>query len=272
MTNLSLIDHVRTQSPLVHNITNVVVTNFVANGLLALGASPVMAYAKEEVADMVQIAQALVLNIGTLNETEVEAMLIAGKAANKRGIPVILDPVGAGATPYRTQTAQKLLREIDITILRGNAGEIANCIGANWQTRGVDTGTGEGSLAELAQTAAKQLGLTVVLTGKDDYITDGTDTIIVSNGHALLTKVTGTGCLFSSVVGAFAAVEKNTLEAAVAASAFYGVVAERAIAECGDDLVGQFQVELLNQLMLTRGTDVERHANISPIGEPHVHL
>jgi hydroxyethylthiazole kinase len=253
---LTLIDRVREKSPLVHNMTNVVVTNFVANGLLALGASPVMAYAKEEVADMVSIANSLVLNIGTLREPEVEAMIIAGKAANEKGVPVVLDPVGAGATPYRTITVKRLLSEVNISILRGNAAEVANVIGEEWQTRGVDAGTGEGNITDLTRLAAQKLHMTVVVTGKDDVVSNGEDSIIISNGHPLLTKVTGTGCLFSSVVGAFASVETNCLLAAAGASAFYGAVAERAISATGDQHVGTFQMEFLNQLMLTSSSDV----------------
>lgn len=253
---LTLIDRVREQSPLVHNMTNVVVTNFVANGLLALGASPVMAYAKEEVADMVSIANSLVLNIGTLREPEVEAMIIAGKAANEKGVPVVLDPVGAGATPYRTNTVKRLLSEVNISILRGNAAEVANVIGEEWQTRGVDVGTGEGNIADLARIAAQKLHMTVVVTGKDDVVSNGEESIIISNGHPLLAKVTGTGCLFSSVVGAFVSVESNHLLAAAGASAFYGAVAERAVLATGDHHVGTFQMEFLNQLMLTSSSDV----------------
>ncbi|MCM3601350.1 hydroxyethylthiazole kinase [Robertmurraya korlensis] len=253
---LTLIDRVREQSPLVHNMTNVVVTNFVANGLLALGASPVMAYAKEEVADMVSIANSLVLNIGTLREPEVEAMITAGKAANVKGVPVVLDPVGAGATPYRTNTVNRLLTEVNISILRGNAAEVANVIGEEWQTRGVDAGTGEGNIEDLARIAAQKLHMTVVVTGKDDVVSNGEESIIISNGHPLLTKVTGTGCLFSSVVGAFASVEANYLLASAGASAFYGAVAERAILTTGDQQVGTFQMEFLNQLMLTSSSDV----------------
>lgn len=260
---LTLIDRVREQSPLVHNMTNVVVTNFVANGLLALGTSPVMAYAKEEVADMVSIANSLVLNIGTLREPEVEAMIIAGKAANEKGVPVVLDPVGAGATPYRTNTVKRLLSEVNISILRGNAAEVANVIGEEWQTRGVDAGTGEGNITDLARMAAQKLHMTVVITGKDDVVSNGEESIIISNGHPLLTKVTGTGCLFSSVVGAFASVEPNYLLAAAGASAFYGAVAERAILVTGEQLVGTFQMEFLNQLLLTSSSDVVDLAKVS---------
>lgn len=244
----ALLQKVREANPLVHNITNVVVTNYTANGLLALGASPVMAYAKEEVADMARIAGALVLNIGTLNETEVEAMILAGKSANKHGVPVVLDPVGAGATPYRTETAKRILREVNVSIVRGNAAEIANVTGENWTIKGVDAGAGSGNVTALAQTAARSLKTTVVITGKDDVVTDGKTAYVVHNGHPLLTKVTGTGCLLTAVIGAFAAVEKNPLIASAAALVSYGVAAEVAASRKAEEGPGSFQIELLNQL------------------------
>ncbi|MFP3324828.1 hydroxyethylthiazole kinase, partial [Planococcus sp. SIMBA_160] len=135
----NLLEKVRANNPLVHNITNQVVTNFTANGLLALGASPVMANAKEEVAEMAQLADALVLNIGTLTKDTVEAMVIAGQAANEKGVPVLLDPVGVGATTFRTRTAKQLLQQVKISVVRGNAAEIAHLLGVDgWQSKGVD--------------------------------------------------------------------------------------------------------------------------------------
>jgi hydroxyethylthiazole kinase len=259
------LEKVREANPLVHNITNVVVTNFTANGLLALGASPVMAYAKEEVADMARIAGALVLNIGTLNEAEVEAMLIAGRSANQHGVPVIFDPVGAGATAYRTKTAQTILREVRVSVIRGNAAEIAHVIGENWAIKGVDAGEGSGDAVSLAQSAAKLLGTTVVITGKEDVITDGRTTYLIRNGHPILTKVTGTGCLLTSVLGAFAAVEKDVLLAGASALVSYGVAAELAAAGRGAEGPGRFQIEFLNQLARITADDVHRYGAIDRV-------
>ena len=250
---IETLHRVRANNPLVHNMTNVVVTNFTANGLLALGASPVMAYAKEEVGDMARIAGAVVLNMGTLNETEVEAMLLAGRAANECGVPVLFDPVGAGATPYRTETAQKIVREIKVSIIRGNAAELANVIGENWNIKGVDSGEGNVDVRFLAQKAAKQLGTVVVITGKEDVITDGQTAYVVKNGHAMQTKVTGAGCLLTSVIGAFAAVEKDLLLASASALVSYGVAAEIAAKNKGDEGPGSFQMEFLNQLHKVNG-------------------
>ncbi|AIM14993.1 hydroxyethylthiazole kinase [Neobacillus sedimentimangrovi] len=241
---------VREVNPLVHNITNVVVTNFTANGLLALGASPVMAYAAEEVKEMAQLASSLVLNIGTLNPQTVESMILAGKAANEKETPVLFDPVGAGATQYRTETARKIMNEVKVSIVRGNAAEIANVVGENWKIKGVDAGEANGDVVNLAIKAAQKLNCVVVITGKDDVITDGTTTYLVSNGHPLLTKVTGAGCLLTSVIAAFAGVEKDLLRASTAALTFYGIAAEKAAKKTAEQGSGSFQIELLNQLAM----------------------
>ncbi|GAB7389366.1 hydroxyethylthiazole kinase [Bacillaceae bacterium] len=257
------LEKVRRINPLVHNITNVVVTNFTANGLLALGASPVMAYAKQEVAAMAKIAGALVLNIGTLHEEEVEAMLIAGKAANEQGVPVLLDPVGAGATAYRTETARKLLREIRISVVRGNAAEIANVIGETRAIKGVDAGEDKGDVVSLAKKAAQRLHCVIALTGKDDVITDGARTYLVHNGHPLLTKVTGAGCLLTSVIGAFAAVEEDKLFATLAAVSVYGIAAQFAAERTGENNPGSFQSEFLNQLANVAAPEIEKYAAVT---------
>lgn len=261
----ALIKKVRDVNPLIHNITNIVVANFSANGLLALGASPVMADAVEEVGDMAKIANAVVLNMGTLNRETVEAMVIAGKSANKHDIPVVFDPVGVGATPFRTQVAQKLIQEIKLAVIRGNAAEIANLIGEQWDIKGVDAGRSNGNIMELATLAAKRLDTVVVVTGKDDIISDGTTTYVTHNGHPILTKVTGTGCLLSAVVGAFAAVEKNWLEAAAAALVFYGVAAEIAANKTDEKGPGSFQIEFLNQLSLVSSSEIDLYGSFKQL-------
>jgi hydroxyethylthiazole kinase len=264
-----LLQEVRGKNPLVYNITNVVVTNFTANGLLALGASPVMAYAKEEAADMAKIAGVLVLNIGTLTQYEVEVMLAAGKSANEHGVPVILDPVGAGATPYRTDTARKLLAELNVSIIRGNAGEIANVIGENWEVKGVDTGEGAGDIVDLAEKASRQLDCLVVITGKEDAVSNGEETFLIQNGHPILTKVTGTGCLLTSVIGAFAAITADLMAAAVSALAYYGVAAEKAAHRSAHLGPGSFQMEFLNELAKTDAADVTSNGKVFAAKERH---
>lgn len=237
---------VQQERPLVHHITNLVVTNLTANVTLAVGASPVMAYAREEVADMVRLAQALVLNMGTLTEEVVEAMLVAGRAANEHGIPIIFDPVGAGATPYRTATAQKIARELRIDVLRGNASEIACLAGFGGHTRGVDAADSPAQAAELTRQAALNLGTVVVVTGATDYISDGRRLLAVDNGHPLLTRVTGTGCSATSVIAAFRAVEAEGVVASAAALAYFGLAAEKA-ADVSQG-PGSFAVALLDAL------------------------
>lgn len=248
---MSYLSKVRESNPLVHNITNIVVANFSANGLLALGASPFMADAHEEVVDIAAFSAAVVLNIGTLNDYAIQSMVLAGQSANKHGVPLVLDPVGAGATSYRTAVTQKLVNEMRITALRGNVAEVANVIGESWSIKGVDAGEGDGDVVVLAETAARKLGCVVIITGKDDVITNGDHTYIASNGHPMLTKVTGTGCLLSAVVGAFLAVSEGaSLEASVEALSFYGVAAEIAAELTTGKGPGSFQIEFLNQLSL----------------------
>jgi hydroxyethylthiazole kinase len=252
----ALLQKVREIRPLVHNITNVVVTNFTANGLLALGASPVMAYAGEEVEEMAGAAGALVLNIGTLNRQEVEAMLLAGKAANRGGVPVIFDPVGAGATAYRKETTLRILREVKVDILRGNASEVAVAAGVCWGAKGVDAADGEGDPAQLAALAARQWDMVAVVTGKEDAVSDGRSVCTIRNGHEMLTRITGTGCLLSSVIGAFSAVERKPVQAAAAALVCYGVAAELAAAHAAKAGPGSFRMEFLNQLYSLTPEDV----------------
>ncbi|AGK55423.1 hydroxyethylthiazole kinase [Bacillus sp. 1NLA3E] len=262
---VELLEQVRKQNPLIHNITNVVVTNFTANGLLALGASPVMADSRKEVADMVKIAKALVINMGTLNERTVEAMHIAGKAANEQGIPVVLDPVGAGATPYRTETARKLIEDVNFSIIRGNAAEVANVAGENWIVKGVDAGNSQGNVTDLVVSTAKKLNTVVIATGKDDVVSDGETTYVIQNGHPILTRVTGTGCLLTSVIAAFAAVEKDLMVASVAALSFYGIAAEIAAEKTAHSGPGSFQIELLNQLYQASSSEIMEFSRFEKI-------
>lgn len=218
---------VRERKPLVHQITNYVVMNETANATLALGALPVMAHAREEVEEMVGLASALVLNIGTLSPHWVEAMLIAGAAANEAGVPVVLDPVGVGATTYRTETAKRILDEVDVAVLRGNAGEVATLVGVEAEVRGVESITAGDDAAAIARAAASTLGVVASVTGPVDHVSDGTRVAAVANGHPLLAAVTGTGCMSSTITGCFLAVEQP-FEAAVAALVAFGVAGEDA--------------------------------------------
>src|SRR3954468_12290844 len=196
----------RKARPLVHQITNYVVMNETANATLAIGALPVMAHAPQEVEEMAALAGALVINIGTLSEHWIEAMVLAGRAANGAGVPVVLDPVGAGATSYRTETAKLLLDELDVAVLRGNAAEIATLAGVEAEIRGVESIGAAGTGADLARAAARALGCVASVTGEVDHVSDGERVLAVSNGHALLGTVTGTGCMSTAITGCFLAV------------------------------------------------------------------
>jgi hydroxyethylthiazole kinase len=221
----------RARKPLVHNLTNYVVMNETANAILALGALPVMAHAREELEEMVGLAGALVLNIGTLDAAWVRAMLAAGRAANARGVPVVLDPVGAGATGYRTKTAKRLLDEVEVAVLRGNAGEIATLVGVEAEVRGVESIGGGGDPSELAREAARRLGVVASVTGAVDHVSDGERVAAVSNGHPLLAAVSGTGCMSTAITGCFLAAREDPFEAAAEALVAFGVAGEDAARE-----------------------------------------
>jgi hydroxyethylthiazole kinase len=237
---------IRERKPLVHQITNYVVMNETANATLALGALPVMAHALQEVEEMASVASALVLNIGTLSDDWVEAMLLAGRAANRAGAPVVLDPVGAGATTYRTETSRRLLGELNVAVVRGNSAEIATLTGRAAEIRGVEAVGGAGG-PELALEAARSLGCVAAVTGPVDHVSDGERTISVSNGHELLGTVTGTGCMSTAITGCFLAVRPgDPLEAAAEALVAFGVAGEEAAKKAKGP--GSFHVALYDAL------------------------
>ena len=244
---------VRERQPLVHNITNFVVMNYNANALLALGAAPVMAHAREEVVDMAGIAQALVLNIGTLEPDWIEAMRMALQKARARGIPVVLDPVGAGATPYRNQAVGELLAAGGPTVLRGNASEILNVAGVAAATRGVDSSAASDDAVQAARALASRLDAVICVSGATDHVLapDGRHARL-SNGHAWMTRVTGVGCSASALIGAFCAVQPDAFHATTAAMAYLGVVGEVAAEQVRAEGrgVGQLQIALLDGLQL----------------------
>jgi hydroxyethylthiazole kinase len=252
----------RERKPLVHQITNYVVMNETANATIALGALPVMANAREEVEEMVALAGALVLNIGTLSPPWVEAMLLAGKAANERDIPVVLDPVGAGATRYRTDTVKRILEEVEVAVLRGNQGEIATLVGVQAEVRGVESIEVGGEAAELARAAGRNLSLVASVTGPVDHVSDGDRVLSVSNGHQLLATVTGTGCMSSAITGCFLAAKPEApLEAAAEALAAFGVAAEDAAV--GARGPGSFHVALYDALAALEPDTLDERSKIS---------
>jgi hydroxyethylthiazole kinase len=251
---------VRDRKPLVHQITNYVVMNETANATLAIGALPVMAHAREEVAEMARLAGALVLNIGTLSPHWVEAMLAAGASANEAGVPVVLDPVGAGATSYRTETAKRILDEIDVAVLRGNAAEVATLVGVEAEVRGVESITAGGDAAEIARVAASTLGVVASVTGPVDHVSDGERAAAIANGDPLLASVTGTGCMSSAITGCFLAVDEP-FDAAVAALVAFGVAGEDAAREAKGP--GSFHVGLYDALAALDPESLDARARVT---------
>jgi hydroxyethylthiazole kinase len=236
----------RTRRPLIHHITNFVVMNSTANITLCAGALPVMAHARQEVEDMTASADALVLNLGTLWPEQVDAMLLAGGRANAKGIPIVLDPVGAGATPYRTESAHRLLSELRIAIVRGNAAEIAALTGIDAGIRGVEAVGTTADTDSIALAFAHRYDCVAAVTGPVDSVTDGQRLFRVRNGHPLMAKVTGTGCMATSVIAAFAAIEKDFALSAAAALACYGLAGEKAAQRAQGP--GTFQIHLFDVL------------------------
>lgn len=221
-----LLERVRKEKPVVHHLTNWVTIYDCAQIVKSLGASPVMAHAKEEAADMAGIASALVLNIGTLTPEFVDAMKVAAQSANKKGIPVVLDVCGAGATPLRDKKCSELLTEVKIDIIKGNASEIARVSGEDVRTKGVDSGEVTSDIRDIVKRSAKKFNSTVVITGKEDYVADPKTVYKIKNGHQMMTYVVGTGCMAASVIGAFAAVERDLAYASAAGLACFGIAAE----------------------------------------------
>jgi hydroxyethylthiazole kinase len=250
----------REKKPLIHNITNLVVMNYTANALLACGASPVMAHAKEEVEEMVSFAGALVLNIGTLTPYWVDSMIDAGKKANQAKIPVILDPVGSGATKLRTDSAKRLIDELVISVVRGNASEVLSLAHEGSRTKGVDAVHSVDDAADAAVILAKELNTTLAITGPVDLITDGKTVYRVFNGHELMGYVTGTGCTATVLIGAFLAVDSHPAEAAATALSYFGLAGEMAAAAASAP--GSFQTILLDTLYTMDKTQLEKGAKI----------
>jgi hydroxyethylthiazole kinase len=252
---------VRERRPLIHQITNYVVMNETANVTLAIGALPVMAHAVEEVEEMASVAGALVLNIGTLSSHWIDAMLLAGKAANRAGAPVVLDPVGVGATTLRTETARRILSEVDVAVVRGNAAEVASLAGIDAEIRGVEAINVEAGAATVARAAAGGLGVVASVTGPVDHVSDGERTLAIANGHPLLATITGSGCMASTVTGCFAAVrEEDLLAGAAYALAAFGVAAEDAARDAQGP--GTFHARLYDALYALTEESLDVRANI----------
>ena len=255
------VQRIRSQAPLIHNITNYVVMNITANALLALGASPVMAHALDEVEEMVAIAQALVLNIGTLSPPWIEAMITAGRAARRKGIPVVLDPVGSGATALRTATAHRLIEEAAPAVIRGNASEIRSLALAERGTKGVESTHQAEETIAAAQSLARLARCVVSVSGATDVIVDGEAMVRVYNGHAMMPRVTGLGCAASALTGAFVAVNPSPFEAAAHAMMVVGIAGEMAAESSAGP--GSLHVNFLDALYRLGEPDIKERLRIA---------
>ncbi|WP_460670823.1 hydroxyethylthiazole kinase [Larkinella ripae] len=249
------VETIRAQAPLIHNITNFVVMNTTANALLALGASPAMVHAPEEVEDFVSIASALVINIGTLDATFVAGMKLAMRRAKDLGKPVVFDPVGVGATAYRNGVSWNLLTLATPDIIRGNASEIRALAGLDAQTKGVDSTVGSDAAVEAARRLSRVWNCVVIISGATDYIIRDDQTATIANGHPLMTKVTGMGCTATALTGAFAAVNSDYFQAATHAMAVMGIAGERAVEQRAAP--GSLQVNFLDALYQLTELDVQ---------------
>ncbi|MFH0994927.1 MAG: hydroxyethylthiazole kinase [Pseudomonadota bacterium] len=252
---------IRHQAPLIHNITNYVAMNTTANALLALGASPVMAHAEAEVRDMVGIAKALVINIGTLSEKWIQSMQKAMLQAKNCGVPIVLDPVGAGATPYRTETALQLLSVAPVAVIRGNASEIMAIVQSGSKTKGVDSLAASESAVFAARELNRSHGSVVCISGEIDYIVSGNIVLQVKNGHAMMPRVTGLGCTASALCGAFLGVNTSAFAAAVHAMAVMGIAGELAAEQAKGP--GSLQLHFLDILYTLSESDIIKRIKLA---------
>lgn len=254
---------IRDSKPLIHNITNFVVMNFTANVLLAAGASPVMAHANSEVEEMVDHAGALILNIGTLTDPLISTMIKAGRRASALRKPIILDPVGAGATQLRTNAVKAILAQTWVSIIRGNASEILSLGGNDTAAKGVDSGNSISDAVESSAILARELGTTLAITGQSDLVTDGRRSFRIEGGHALMPYVTGTGCAATAVIGAFHTVDKDPVSAAATGLAFFGIAGETAGRQASGP--GTFMMHFLDALYCLSPEEIDSRCRIEKI-------
>jgi len=257
-----LLNEVRNKKPLIHNITNYVTVNDCANAVLAIGASPIMADDIVEAADITAISSALVINIGTLNQRTVEAMLSSAQKANELGIPIVFDPVGAGASDMRNNTTELFLANTKISVLRGNMSEISFIAGLDSTTKGVDASEKDINSKDgvaIASTVSNRLGCVVAITGATDIICDGERVVTISNGHKMLSKVTGTGCMATALVGSFCGATEDYFAAAIGGIASMGIAGELAFENAGDKGTGSFHISIIDAISkLTENVVLER--------------
>lgn len=249
---VTLINEVRSNVPLIHNITNYVTVNDCANAVLAIGASPIMADDIKEAGDIASISKALVINMGTLNQRTVESMLAAGLRANEAGVPVVFDPVGAGASAFRNETVKKMLGNVKVSIIRANLSEMCYIAGLQVSTKGVDSSEADAGndAVAVAKSVAEKYNCVAAITGATDVISDGKRVVKLNNGNKLLSKVTGTGCMTSALVGSYAGAvsgEYDYFHAAAAGIASMGIAGEMAMSKA-EDGTGSYHIAIIDSL------------------------
>lgn len=264
-----LLSEIKNKKPLIHNITNYVTVNDCANAVLGIGASPIMADDIAEAADITAISSALVINIGTLNYRTVEAMLASAKKANEIGVPVVFDPVGAGASLLRNETTQKILSKVKISVLRGNMSEIAFVAGLNATTKGVDASDKDinsNDGVDMAISVAKKLRCVVAITGVIDIISDGQHVVKISNGHKMLSNVTGTGCMTTALVGSFCgATTEDYFSAAIGGVVSMGIAGEIAFEKAGGNGTGSFHIAIIDAISQLNNNIIVERAKINEV-------
>lgn len=248
------LDKIRQTNPVIHNITNLVVMPITANLLLALGSSPIMAHAQQEIAEIIQLSQALVINIGTLDENLLETIAFAQKKALDADIPIVFDPVGAGASRYRTQTSLEILQR-GVTLIRGNASEIMTLHDANIKTKGVDSTQSSHDALKAATFIADTYHCVVVVSGKTDLIVNASNSLMLDYGTPLFTKVVGMGCSLTALIASFLTVNRDFFLAAVHTMALFGLVGELTAPQSTGP--GSFYTKLLDNLANVKKTDLE---------------
>lgn len=265
-----VLEEVRTKKPLVHSITNYITATDCANVILAVGGSPTMADYVKEVEEIASISSAVVLNMGVISEKMVEAMILAGKSANKNNVPVIFDPVGAGVANFRNKSAEKILSEVKVDIIRGNISEIKFICGLRSETKGVDASERDMNMGNdkkviVAQELAKKLNCVVAITGVHDIISDGKRNVILSNGHKMLANVTGTGCMSSALCGAFAGASDDYFIAAICAVLTMSISGEIAYEKSKGIGMGTFHISLIDAISMMNENVIKEKARVTTI-------
>jgi len=260
-----LLERVRRQKPLIHHITNQVTINDCANITLCTGGLPVMTHALGEVEEMVASSDALVINIGTPTPDQIDAMVAAGKKANELKIPVVLDPVGLGATALRTDVISRIVDSVEVAVIKGNAGEISILAGYGGSVKGVESVGRYENIEQPSCDAARKYGCTVVVTGAADIITDGKRLLRICNGDAMMGRVVGTGCMSASVLACFAAVEGDRALSSAAAMACFGIAGELAAKREDVKGPGTFKPALMDEMYNLSEDVVKRYARIEEV-------